>query len=159
MMAAIRLWFAALTRREQWLVGIAGALAAIVVSIFGILLPIVSAIEQAGIDHDEAVQRRGRIIATVDAAQKQETRPRSTATADIDLLITQSAAEKGFDLVKSANSAPGQISFKIAHARAPALLAWLTELEGQNVAVRSVALRPGANSTVTVDAQLQMSAP
>lgn len=159
MMAAIRLWFAALTRREQWLVGIAGALAAIVVSIFGILLPIVSAIEQAGIDHDEAVQRRGRIIATVDAAQKQETRPRSTATADIDLLITQSAAEKGFDLVKSANSAPGQISFKIAQARAPALLAWLTELEGQNVAVRSVALRPGANSTVTVDAQLQMSAP
>ena len=159
MMAAIRLWFAALTRREQWLVGIAGALAAIVVSIFGILLPIVSAIEQAGIDHDEAVQRRGRLIATVDAAQKQETRPRSTATADIDLLITQSAAEKGFDLVKSANSAPGQISFKIAQARAPALLAWLTELEGQNVAVRSVALRPGANSTVTVDAQLQMSAP
>ncbi len=159
MMAAIRLWFAALTRREQCLVGIAGALAAIVVSIFGILLPIVSAIEQAGIDHDEAVQRRGRIIATVDAAQKQETRPRSTATADIDLLITQSAAEKGFDLVKSANSAPGQISFKIAQARAPALLAWLTELEGQNVAVRSVALRPGANSTVTVDAQLQMSAP
>ncbi len=159
MMAAIRLWFAALSRREQWLVGIAGALAAIVVSIFGILLPIVSAIEQAGIDHDEAAKRRGRIIATVDAAQKQETRPRSTATADIDLLITQSAAEKGFDLVKSANSAPGQISFRIAQARAPALLAWLTELENQNVTVRSVALRPGANSTVTVDAQLQMSAP
>lgn len=159
MMTAIRLWFAALTQREQWLVGSAGALTAIVVSIFGILLPISSAIDQAKLDHDDAVQRRGRIIATVDAAQKMEMGPPSAATADIDLLITQNAAEKGFDLVKSANSPPGQISFRIDQARAPALLAWLTELEGQNVVVRSVALRLGANSTVSVDAQLQMRAP
>jgi general secretion pathway protein M len=159
MMAAIRLWFAALTQREQWLVGSAGALTAIVVSIFGILLPISSAIDQAKLDHDDAVQRRGRIIATVDAAQKMEMGPPSAATADIDLLITQNAAEKGFDLVKSATSPPGQISFRIDQARAPALLAWLTELEGQNLVVRSVALRPGANSTVSVDAQLQMRAP
>jgi general secretion pathway protein M len=159
MMAAIRLWFAALTQREQWLVGSAGALTAIVVSIFGILLPISSAIDQAKLDHDDAVQRRGRIIATVDAAQKMEMGTPSAATADIDLLITQNAAEKGFDLVKSANSPPGQISFRIDQARAPALLAWLTELEGQNLVVRSVALRPGANSTVSVDAQLQMRAP
>ena len=68
MMAAIRLWFAALARREQWLIGVAGALTALAVSIFGLLLPILSAVDQAKIDHDEAVQRRGRIIATVDAA-------------------------------------------------------------------------------------------
>lgn len=159
MTVAIGVWFAALTRREQWLVGIAGALTALGVTIFGFLLPILSTMDQAKIKHDEAVQRRGRIIATVNAAQKQNTGPRTGVTADIDLLITQSAAEKGFDLVKSPNGAPGQISFRIDQARTPALFAWLTELEGQNVAVRSVALRPGANSTVTVEAQLQMSAP
>lgn len=159
MIGVVRLWFAALTQREQWLVGVAGALTAIVVSIFGILLPILSAIDQAKLGHDDAVQRRGRIIATVDAAQQMETGPPSAATTDIDLLITQNAAEKGFDLVTSANSAPGQISFQIDQARAPALLAWLTELEGQNVVVRSVALRSGANRTVSVDAQLQMRAP
>jgi type II secretory pathway component PulM len=158
MIAAIGIWFAALTRREQWLLGTAGVLTALVVAIFGILMPILSTIDQARLDHEEAVQRRGRIIASVDAAQ-QQTGLRSTATADIDMLITQSAAEKGFDLVKSGNGAPGQISFRIDQARAPALLSWLTELEGQNVAVRAVTLRPGANSTVTVDAQLQMSAP
>jgi type II secretory pathway component PulM len=158
MIAAIGIWFAALTRREQWLLGTAGALTGLVVAIFGILMPILSTIDQARLDHEDAVQRRGRIIASVDAAQ-QQTGPRSTATADIDMLITQSAAEKGFDLVKSGNGAPGQISFRIDQARAPALLSWLTELEGQNVAVRAVTLRPGANSTVTVDAQLQMSAP
>lgn len=158
MMAAIGEWFGRLTRREQWLVGAAGALTALMVAIFGFLLPILSVMDQAKIDHDEAVQRRGRIVAAVDAAQKQIV-PRSATTADIDMLITQNAAEKGFDLVKSGNSAPGQISFRIDQARAPALLSWLTELEGQNVAVRAVTLRPGTNSTVTVDAQLQMRSP
>lgn len=158
MIAAIGVWFAALTRREQWLLVAAGALTGFVVTIFGILMPILSTIDQAKLNHEEAVQRRGRIVAAVDAAQ-QQTRPRSTATVDIDLLITQNAAEKGFDLVKSPNGAPGQISFRIDQARAPALLTWLTELEEQNVAVHAVTLRPGANSTVTVDAQLQMSAP
>ena len=159
MIAAIRLWFAALTRREQWLVGVAGALTGLVVAIFGILLPVLATIDQAKLDHDAAVQRRGRIIATVDAAQKQQTGSRSAVTADIDQLISQNAAEQGFDLVKSPNKAPGQINFRIDQARAPALLAWLTELEGQNVAVRGVALRTGANSTVTVEAQLQTNAP
>lgn len=159
MIAAIRLWFAALTRREQWLVGVAGALTAFVVAIFGILLPVLATIDQAKLDHDAAVQRRGRIIATVDGAQKQQTGSRAAVAADIDQLITQNAAEQGFDLVKSPNKTAGQISFRIDQARAPALLAWLTELEGQNVAVRSVALRTGANSTVTVEAQLQTNAP
>jgi type II secretory pathway component PulM len=158
MIATIGVWFATLTRREQWLLGTAGALTALVVAIFGILMPILSTIDQARLDHEEAVQRRGRVIAAADAAQKPKGQ-RSTAMADIDILITQNAAEKGFDLVKSGNGAPGQISFRIDQARAPALLSWLTELEGQNVAVRAVTLRPGANSTVTVDAQLQMSAP
>lgn len=156
MIAAARLWFAALTQREQYLVGTAGILTALVVAIFGILLPVLAAIESAKVDHDEAVQRRGRIVATVESAQTQRTSAPTPSTADIDLLITQGAGEKGFDVVKSANAAPGQISFRIEQARAPALLAWLTELEAQNIAVRGVTLRSSANGTVSVDAQLQM---
>jgi hypothetical protein len=74
------------------------------------------------------------------------------------LLVTQSAAEKGFDAIKSGNAAPGQISIRIEQARAPAFLAWVTELEAQNVVVRAATLRSGANGTVTVDAQMQMGA-
>lgn len=154
MIASIRLWFAALSQREQYLVAIAGALTTVVVVIFGILLPLLSAIEQAEADHDEAVQRRGRIVATVDAAQKQPKSDGAQASSDIDLVVTQGAAEKGFDLLKSPNAAPGEISFRIDKARSPALLAWLTELEAQNIVVHSVSLRSGADGTVTVDAQL-----
>ena len=155
MIASLRAWYYGLSRREQVLVGVAGALAAVVLLIFGIILPSMSAIDRAEIAHDEAVQRRGRIEATVDAALAQKPSGRIAGGADIALIVTQGAAEKGFDLVKSANAAPGQMTFRMDQARAPALLAWLTELESQGVAVSSVTLRGGANGSVTVEAQLQ----
>ena len=158
MMAALRNWFAALSNREQWMVGVAAALAALVLLIFGIILPSLSAIDNAEIGHDEAVERRGRIEATVNAALAQKPSGRIAGGADIDLIVTQGAAEKGFDLVKSGNVAPGQITFRMDQARAPALFAWLTELEAQGIAVRSVTLRGGVNGTLTVEAQLQQVA-
>jgi general secretion pathway protein M len=158
LITAVKIWFAALSLRERWMVGVAGVLAALVMLIFGIILPSLSAIDQAEISHDEAVQRRGRIEATVDAALAQKPSASLVSGANIDLVVTQSAAEKGFDLVKSANAAPGQMSFRMDQARAPALFAWLAGMEAQGIAVRSIAVRSGTNGSLTVDAELQQVA-
>ena len=158
MIASVRLWFAALTQREKWLVATAGILAGLSIAVFAIIMPALSVVEKAALDLDEAVQRRGRIVAKVALTQGQRPVARTAAAADIGLLVTQSAAEKGFDLIKSAHAAPGQISIRIDQARAPAFLAWVSELEAQNIVVRTVTLRSGANGTVTVEAQMQMGA-
>lgn len=157
MIAALRNWFDALSSREQWLVGIAGVLTAIVVLIFGIILPGFAAIDRAEVAHDEAVQRRGRIEASVAGAAAHKAGGPSTSAADIELVVTQSAAEKGFDLIKSTGAAPGQVSFKMDQARAPALFAWLTELEMQGMQVQSITLRGGTSGSLTVDAILQQA--
>ncbi len=157
-MAALRNWFAKLSGREQWLITIAGVLAASILLIFGIILPSLAAMDRAEIALDEAVQRRGRIEATVDAALTQKPFRSAVNGANIDLIVTQAAAEKGFDLVKSANAAPGQMTLRMDQARAPALFAWLTELETQGVAVRSITLRSGTSGSLTVDAQLHQVA-
>jgi len=159
MIASVRLWFAALTQREKWLVATAGILAGLSIAVFAIIMPALSVVEKAALDLDEAVQRRGRIVAKVALTQGQRPVARTAAAAaDIGLLVTQSAAEKGFDVIKSANAAPGQISIRIDQARAPAFLAWVNELEAQNIVVRTATLRSGANGTVTVEAQMQMGA-
>ena len=159
MIASVRLWFAALTQREKWLVATAGILAGLSIAVFAIIMPALSVVEKAALDLDEAVQRRGRIVAKVALTQGQRPVARTAAAAaDIGLLVTQSAAEKGFDLIKSANAAPGQISIRIDQARAPAFLAWVNELEAQNIVMRTATLRSGANGTVTVEAQMQISA-
>jgi general secretion pathway protein M len=158
MIESVRLWFAALTQREKWLVATAGILAGLSIAVFAIIMPALSVVEKAALDLDEAVQRRGRIVAKVASTQGQRSVAPMAAAADIGLLVTQSAAEKGFDVIKSTNAAPGQISIRIDQARAPAFLAWVNELEGQNIVVRTATLRSGANGTVTVEAQMQISA-
>ena len=158
MIESVRLWFAALTQREKWLVATASILAGLSIAVVAIIMPALSAVEKAALDLDEAVQRRGRIVAKVASTQGQRSVARTAAASDIGLLVTQSAAEKGFDVIKSANAAPGQISIRIDQARAPAFLAWVNELEAQNIVVRTATLRSGANGTVTVEAQMQMGA-
>jgi general secretion pathway protein M len=158
MIENLKTWYFALTSRERVLVSVAGILTAVVVVIFGILLPTMSALEQAESGLDEAVQRRGRIEAAVEAASLQKPAAALPAQADIDLVVTQGAAEKGFDLLKPTNSAPGQVDFRIEQARAPALLAWLSELESQGISVSTITMRSGANGSVTVEAQLRQTA-
>ena len=158
MIENLKTWYFALTSRERVLVSVAGVLTAVVVVIFGILLPTMSALEQAESGLDEAVQRRGRIEAAVEAASLQKPAAALPAQADIDLVVTQGAAEKGFDLLKPTNSAPGQVDFRIEQARAPALLAWLSELESQGISVSTITMRGGTNGSVTVEAQLRQTA-
>ncbi|MBA4307553.1 MAG: hypothetical protein C0429_12535 [Sphingopyxis sp.] len=155
----LKTWYFALSNRERVLVSVAGALTVVVVLIFGILLPAMSALEQAESGLDEAVQRRGRIEATVAAASLQKPSAVPPAQAGIDLVVTQGAAEKGFDLLKPANSAPGQVDFRIEQARAPALLAWLSELESQGIFISSITMRSATNGSVTVEAQLRQADP
>lgn len=155
MIANLRNWFLALSQREQWLVALAGGLAACVLLIFGVILPAMAAIDSAKLELDDAVQRRGRIEATVENAAQQKSAGPQLSSSDIDLVVTQSATEQGFDLLKSASSGPGQVSFRIDQARAPALLAWLSGLEGQNIEVTSISLRGGTSGSLTVDAQLR----
>ncbi len=94
----------------------------------------------------------------MDAASLQKPAAALPAQADIDLVVTQGAAEKGFDLLKPTNSAPGQVDFRIEQARAPALLAWLSELESQGISVSTITMRGGTNGSVTVEAQLRQTA-
>lgn len=154
MIAAIRTWYFGLSERERWLVGVAGGLTALVLLIFGIILPILAAIAQAETDHDDAVARRGRIEATVAAAMQKPAKA-AVAITDINLVVTQGATEKGFDLITSAGGAPGQATFRIDQARAPGLLGWLSELEAQGIDTRSVTLRSSPSGSITVEAQLQ----
>jgi general secretion pathway protein M len=154
MIQALYNWFGNLSLRERWMVGVAAGLTLAILLVFAIIIPVISAIDRAELAHDDAVQRRGRIEATVAAALTQKPMLAQGNSADIDLVVTQGAAEKGFDLIKAANASSGQMSFRIDQARAPALLSWLNDLELQGIIVQSLTLRGAPNGSVTVEAEL-----
>jgi general secretion pathway protein M len=152
---ALKSWYRGLSQREQRLVGVAAVLAALVILIFGIIMPALAAIDNARVAHDEAVERRGRIEALAARATSAKPAKEAAVVADIDLVVTQSAAESGFDVLKSEGAAAGEISFRIDQARAPALLGWLSSLEGQGLQTNSLTLRGTPAGTVTVEARLR----
>lgn len=155
MIGALKTWYAGLSEREQRLVGAAAFLVALVVMVFGIIMPGLAAIDNAHKVHEEAVERRGRIESLVARATTAKPTNQPTGSADIDLIVTQSAAENGFDMLKSDSATAGEVSFRIDQARAPALLAWLSSLEGQGLQTDSLTLRSNPAGVVAVEARLR----
>lgn len=157
MMASIRRWWDGLTVRERWLVGIAAGLAAAVLlwlATFGVA----AALSDAREAHGEAVDRAAGIAARVDAIEALQSAPRRTATASaatVDIVVAQSAAEKGFTLSRNEAQGGSAASIAIANARAPALLAWLGELEAMGIMAGDLSLRPNADGTVALTATLR----
>lgn len=159
MTASLNRWWTGLSPRERWLVGIAGALAALVGGWFLVLLPLQSALSSARESHGLALERHGAIAARADAIQAAQALPRARTRpggdAALDLYVGQSAAEAGFTLSRNDARGADEAAVAIASARAPALLGWIDGLEQAGVIVADLALRPNANGSVSLTATLR----
>lgn len=158
MIAAFNLWWDAKAPRERWLLGIAGALAAIVLLVFGIIMPLQRAINSANEAHAIAIDRQAGIAARVAAIRDLERQPRAATTAtqaNLDIAIAQAAAERGFTLARSTAQGPNAVDMAISNARAPALIAWLADLESAGIIAADLTMRPNADGTIAMTATLR----
>jgi general secretion pathway protein M len=155
MIGAIASWWSGLSTRERWLVGVAGALAGIVIGWFLILSPLLNAIDDAREAHRAATDRHAAIMAQAALLRAPAAlRPANASAATLDLVIAQSAAERGFTLDRNDAAGGGRTTIAMASANAPALLAWLSGLEAAGIKVADVTMRPNGNGTVTMTATL-----
>lgn len=149
-------WWRGMSRRERWLVGVAGVLA------LGVLIwllgrPAYAAYINLEADHRAAVEREGRVAAKV---QLLAQRPAAAATAAndavaIDQYLTQSAGEIGLTLDRNEARGAGQATIAIATAKAPILADWLASLEARGFVVDQLTITPGADGTVGMTAELR----
>lgn len=158
MIDMMRQWWLGLAARERVLVGIAGALAATVISWFAIITPLANGLDGARDAHRIAAERHATIMARVETAtalQNSASGAAPSVTGQIDLVISQSAAEQGFIL--SRNDAVGRdgTSIAIGSARSAALLGWLGVLEQQGLIAKALSLRPNADGTVAMTATIE----
>lgn len=157
MIARLHSWWDGLSLRERWMVGVAGALAALVVGWFLILVPLRSALADAGAAHAEAVDRHGAVMARVALLRRIGERQAPAATtpaATVDLVIGQSAAERGLALSRNEAQGEDAAAIAIANARAGAALGWIDALEAQGIVARELVMRPNADGTVALTATL-----
>jgi len=149
-------WWIALSTRERWLVGVAGALALGVV-LWGLGRPMVAAFIDLESQHRAAIEREGRVFAKV---QLLAQRPAKSVAAAVDAVaidqyLAQSAGEIGLTLDRNEARGEGQATIAIATARATVLTDWLASLEGQGFVVDQLTITPAADGTVGLTAELR----
>lgn len=156
MMDAVKSWWSGLSRRERWLVGIAGILA---LAVFGWAIgrPAVAAFVDLETRHQAAIEREGRVAAKA-ALLGQKPAKSVAATTDaiqIDQYLAQSAGEIGLTLDRNEARGDRQATVAIATAKAPVLTDWLAGLEGQGFVVDQLTITPAADGTVGMTAELR----
>ena len=154
MMASLTLWWRALSLREKRLVGVAGAMAALVL-LWLILQPLVGYIAGLGDDHRLAVERAARVEAKA-ALLKGNAGPTAPAIAgSLDQWMTQSAEETGLTLDRNEARGEAAATVAISSARAPAIIGWLAEIEAQGLVIDRLRITPGTDGSVGLTAEVR----
>lgn len=156
MIERLQNWWVGLSKRERWLVGIAGLLALGVI-LWGLGRPAVAAFIDLESRHRAAIEREGRVAAKVRLLAQRPARS-VAASADavaIDQYLAQSAGEIGLTLDRNEARGSGQATIAIATAKAPVLTDWLASLEGQGFIVDQLTITPAADGTVGLTAELR----
>lgn len=157
MMRGLASWFAALSRREQAMVAIAGLLLAGVLVWLLLIRPIASGLPAARENFYQATLASGRISAKLDRLNvaKDTNRVAYSGGVPIGTMVASDAGERGFTLDRNDPRGEGSIDIAIGSARPAAITAWLAELEARGVSVEALSIQPGADGNVAVTATLR----
>jgi len=153
-MMRVRTWYGGLTERERWLVAIAAALAAVVVMVFGIVLPLGRAHDAAHVRHRAAVEASGRVLAQL-AALEAPAPERPALAGPVAQVVASSADSAGFVLQSNQPRGNDAALVVIPTARPSAALAWIDSLAAQGVVLESLAMSPAPDGSVSVNATLR----
>jgi general secretion pathway protein M len=160
MIEQLKNWFSTRSPREQWLLAIAGILAALVLAVYGMLFPGLSAIENAAKDLDAAIERRGRIEARAEQYRKKPAAAALSVPAlpdgkTLESFVKESALAEGFEIAEGSAVGANGFTFRMASIKAGALLAWLSGLSQKGVEATEIRLRKGEGGFVAADITLE----
>lgn len=162
MMDRWKFYWAGRSPREQRLLVVAGALAALML-IWLIIGSAMTWTQQMQSASQEAVEREGRVIAKA----KLLARPVGAAAAGaeigngaaLDQYLAQSASELGLSLSRNDPRGADAVSIAMNQAKAQVVTLWLAELERQGMVLDNLTLTPQADGTLGVTADLRRVTP
>jgi general secretion pathway protein M len=153
-MTAVIDWLSGRTRRERHLILLMLAIAAPVLAWLLVIRPLDTAHDAALDEHLAAIDRHGRVLALAEAAKSTASRPLDASKADLQLVVTQAAAQAGITLESASPSGANAIDLAVAGGRATALGQWLAQFEARGIAVQQLSMTPLPDGTVNMSARL-----
>ncbi|MDE2562379.1 MAG: type II secretion system protein M [Sphingomonadales bacterium] len=155
MIARLSAWYLGLTLRERVLVSLAAALAALVLLVYGIVLPVGHGLDNAAERHDEVVQRSGHLMAALDQLAAPAPKASAATSGPVDQLVAASAQAAGF--VLQSNQAQGDDAALVSIIGAPprAALGWLDDLGAEGLSIEALTVTPSPEGTVSLNATIR----
>lgn len=150
MLAGVRQWRSQLTRREQRLIDFAVALTALVVLVYGIVLPVGAGFDAAATRHTDAVRRSAKLLEAVDAIDRKPHRLQRGAP-NLDQALSRSAQAAGLMIQSNDRQGSGQVHASLVGANSAMALSWLVRLDGDGLRIVNLAVRPANDGTVVLD--------
>lgn len=158
MIVPVQAWYAGLTARERTLVAIAGALAGLIVLIYGIVLPVGRAFDAADARHVASVLRTERLMAALRLLDERPASPVARAgTGPVEQAVAASAEQAGFVLQSNQPRGGDTTAIVIASARPGPVFAWFDALADAGVIVDTLTMTPAPDGSVAVNATLRRS--
>ena len=151
MIGELRVWYVGRTRREQLMLLLMLLIALPVLLWLLVVRPLSAAYDRALIDHLEAVDRHGRVLALTGGPRSASGR---TATGDLQLLVTQAAGQAGIILQRVAPAGPDAIEVGVSGGQAPVLTQWLQQFGTQGIRVQQLTMTPLPDGSVNLSATL-----
>lgn len=159
MTAAALDWWRGRSEREQILLGVMGALLALVILIFAIILPIVDGLASARERLDRATIASGQVearIAAIDAAKRAPLPPLGGPLA---VIVGTAATDAGFTLERANAQGDDRVAIAIPAAKSTALFGWLNDLRTRGIFVETINVRRNPDSSLAVEATLRRRLP
>lgn len=156
MTGRLRARWVMLSLRERGLIAIMLGLLAVTIIWFGLIRPVQDGLSRAQADHIIAVDRAGRIAASVTALKTATGGPPQLDGA-IDQVVSRSASDAGFTLDSANLEGADRMSIAIGVARPAALFGWLASLEARGIGVEAIIVDPATGGTVSARATLRVA--
>lgn len=157
MRSGLNVWYGGLTARERGLVSVAGGLVASIVLVYGIVLPVGTALDDAADRHRNATERAGRIEAQIAALKAAPAGKTALLAGPVEQIAGASAQEAGFVVQSNQRRGSDMAVILIPTARPSAALAWLDGLMAQGLAVEQLTMTPAPDGSVSVNVTLRRS--
>lgn len=156
-MGRVSAWYIGLSGRERLLVSVAGGLMALIVLVYGIILPVGTALDEAAVRHRLATERAGRIAAQIDALKSAPRAKAAALAGPIEQVAGASAQEAGFTVQSNQRRGEDSAVIVIPAARPSAALAWIDGLPAQGLAVEQLTMTPAPDGSVSVNLTVRRS--
>lgn len=150
--APLRDWYVALTRREQVLVGIAAAIAGALLLVYGLILPLGAAHDEAHERHRNAVMAAGRVMAGL---EQLENAPPARGGGPVAQAVAQIAQGEGLVLQSNEPRGNGGAMVVVPTAAPGSALAFIDQLRRQGILAEQVTITPAADGSVSLNATLR----